>query len=182
MHPKPLSTVIMLAQRFWASHCYLRFQARGIDRELIYQASGMKVNFCGGLKFNHQVRVMREFEIELSDETYKRVMQFCVDHAQDDYGVLTLLGIGYVTVASWFGRKVANPWPGGVDRWVCSRLVAILLRDVAGLAIHGDVETMGPKEINAILEALPGARIIARNDDEAAFAIVDETPPASETK
>src|SRR5690349_251313 len=88
-----LSWLIMKVQRTEYSHVYVRFHSDSLDRDLIYQASGLQVNFVGGTLFKDHHLTVKEFSLSVTDETYKNTLQFAVDKAGMPYSIKQLFGI-----------------------------------------------------------------------------------------
>lgn len=134
------------------SHTYIKFKSDSFTRVLIYQASGHNVNFIGETLFNKKNVVIAEFELEVSEETFKRTIQFAIDQAGVPYGISQIFGILYVKALGMFGKRVKNPFSNGNSNYVCSELVAQILKEIIGLEIQDDLDTITPKEVFELLQ------------------------------
>lgn len=134
------------------SHTYIKFKSDSFDRVLIYQASGLLVNFIGETRFNEAEVVVAEFELEVSDEAFNRTMQFAIDQAGVPYGISQIFGILYVKALGLFGLKAKNPFPNGSGNYVCSELVAQILKEIIGLKVDIDLDLIDPKEVFELLQ------------------------------
>jgi len=143
---------IQLVDHSKFSHAYIRFRSESYDRDLVYQASGMKVNFIGLPLFLDHVNIYKEFNIEVSEETKQKVVQFAIDHVGLPYSLGAAIGILAVKAAALFGRKIKNPV--SQRGYFCSELAAIILKDYTGAALtDDDVKRMTPSDVYDFLEA-----------------------------
>lgn len=123
----PFADAIMWADKSDFSHVYIRFHSNSADRDLVYQASGMKVNFIGWILFQQAEVAVHEFSIPVTAETKTKVIQFAIDNCGIEYALGQALGIGLVKAAALFGKKIANPVSS--SGYFCSKMVAIILRE-----------------------------------------------------
>lgn len=96
------------------SHTYIKFKADSFNRVLIYQASVTAVNF-------------------MAEERFNKTLQFAIDQVGTSYGMSQIFGILYVKALGLFGIKAKNPFPNGSGNYVCSELVAQILKEIIGL-------------------------------------------------
>lgn len=144
---KPFAELIKLVYGIPYDHVYIRIHSESIHRDLIYQASGIQVNFMSPQVFDSSNKTQAMFETELSDESYVRMLQFAVDQAGKSYGVKEAIGLGIVRIAELFGRKISNPFRDGGKTWVCSELAGFILEDFAKANIDGDKHSLSPPEV-----------------------------------
>jgi hypothetical protein len=112
------------------SHVYIKLHSDTYDRNIIYQASSLMVNFESPKIVAEKHEVVAEFELNVSNSTMIGVMQYAIDNAGVPYGVLQALGMGYVQIASFFGFKVKNPFKNDGKTFVCSELIGDILIEV----------------------------------------------------
>lgn len=137
------------------SHTYIRVRAEKYDRDLIYQASHTMVNFMGRPAFDDEALVIREFPIQVSDETMNKVMQFAIDKAGQPYDLKSVFGIAIVRIARLFGRRLTiNPMGNG-HGFFCSELVGAILVEVIGTRLYLTLSTMTPRDIYEALASMP---------------------------
>lgn len=128
------------------SHAYVRFYSNEWDREIVYQASGSKVNFISWDRFQKIEVIVHEFEIPVSDETMKKTAQFCVDSLGSGYALIGAFGMVLVRMARLFGSKIRNPITQG-GYW-CSEAAATILKDRLGAKIsQDDIRDMLPTDV-----------------------------------
>ena len=114
------SLLIRLFQWTPYSHCYVKFDASSLDRRLIYQASRTRVNFTGEVIFNKEAITMKYYELNVSDENYKQIMQVMIDTVGEPYGLLQLIGMLPVLLGRFIGIRIRNPF----RKWsICSEAV-----------------------------------------------------------
>lgn len=129
------------------SHAYIRWYSNALQRDIIYQASGTMVNFCGRKVFDEHHRVVEEFQIEVSPEAKQKVVQFAIDNAGVPYGTKAALGIGLVRFMKLFGKTITNPFRDGKTTYVCSELVADILIEALGQKLDQGIDDIGPKTL-----------------------------------
>lgn len=132
------------------SHVYLKWHSESLNRDLIYEAKGSGINFTSPIHFNEHVVVVKEFLIEVSEETKLKIMQYAIDNAREKYGVLQILGIGMVRLLRKLGINVKNPFTAGM---VCSELAGVVLNNFVGVKVE-ELDLAGPADIYKILERL----------------------------
>lgn len=125
------------------SHVYMRFESPSMERSLIYEAVGAGVRFIGFEKWKQHAEEVDSFNLQLSDKNYKRLMQFCIDQAGDEYGFMQNLGLVWANI---FKRK-KNPLTSGEN---CSEEMGEILK-LEGFDINKDLDLLTPKDIHDIL-------------------------------
>lgn len=144
------SKLIMWAQGIPFSHVYVRFNSDFLERTFIYQASGIKVNFENIESFLNHAEVIKEFELELSEEKYKKVLQYAIDNVGKPYSVKQILGMGWIIFLNKLGIKQSNPFKNSTAAFVCSEIGADIL-EIYGKEILEDKDSLGPKEVFELL-------------------------------
>jgi hypothetical protein len=148
---KMLSTVIMKAYSVPYSHSYVKLWSEKYQRNLIYQASSTMVNFMNQSSFDSHNTVVHEFEVEISEETRSKIMQFAIDNCGKPYGVKELLGIAWVRTNHWLGRDVKNPLRNK-DTFICSGLVAQIIVECLEIPLPKHVDDMTPEDVYNLLK------------------------------
>lgn len=149
---KPFSWAIQRVLGTPFSHSYIKFKSDKFDRVLIYQASDLKVNFIEERRMLSTHEVVAEFTVQLSDDAYKKTVQFAIDQVGVPYGISQIFGILYVKALALFGLKARNPFGNGSGNYVCSELVAQILKEIVGLEIEKDLDLIDPKEVFELLQ------------------------------
>ena len=140
------SWLIMLFQRTNYSHAYMKFNSDNIDRTIVFQASGLKVNFIGLELFKTKEIIVKEFEIEISDESFNNIMKYAVDRAGQPYSLLQIINTAIYMIC----RK--SPFDNQIIGWDCSKLMADMLEKELGYNITEDLDVISPKDLHDYLE------------------------------
>lgn len=149
---KPFAWLIMKAYRTNYDHVYIKFHSNTYDRDIIYQASSVMVNFMSPVVFQQNNIVVKEFQVDVPDENYAKLMQFCIDNAGKPYSLKEVLGFACVIIAGWFGKKISNPLKSGTEEYVCSVLAGYILDNFTKTVTPSDYEDASPPVIYALLE------------------------------
>lgn len=144
---KPFAWLIMQAYDIPYNHVYVRFYSEFYERNLIYQASGTKVNFMGEDLFLQDNDVIAEFELSITNEQKKAMIQFAIDSCGQAYGIKAVVGLAWVRICEWFGKVVKNPFRDGKTTYVCSELGAYILENYAHLKLPKNYEDITPKDL-----------------------------------
>ncbi len=124
------------------SHVYVKIESKSFERDLIYQASGLQVNFMGSNYFYEHVHMIEEFEVSISDENFKKMVQFCIDNAGKPYSKRDIAAILF--------QK--EEWLDGRDKFICSELAAIILEDYTDVSFNKPLGLVTPKNIYEMLK------------------------------
>lgn len=140
------SWLIRLVMRTPYSHVYIKFYEANYDRMIIFQASGTKVNFIRFESFLEKEEVVREFYLDISDESFKKLVQDAIDTLGKPYSMLQILNSLIYVVC----RK--NPFDNHIIGFDCSKLVQIFLKKELGFEMLKDEDVVTPKDIYKFLE------------------------------
>lgn len=127
------------------SHVYMKFRSDSLERTLIYEAVGAGVRFIGVDRWAEHAEEVDSIAIEISDENYKKLMQYCVDESGIDYGFGQNFGL---VIANLFKLK-ANPLRDGKN---CSEAIGEIL-ELEGYSFDKELNLLTPKDINLALKA-----------------------------
>lgn len=137
------SKVIRFCEGSEFSHVYVKWHSSYLERDIIYHASGHSVGFLTTANFLKAGNVVvLEKSLVISEETKKRVVQFCMDKSGTPYGVKHLIGFGIVKLLALFGKTIKNPFGDGPKTYICSELAAEVL-NAAGMNLE-NVEQITP--------------------------------------
>lgn len=153
---KIFAWVIMKAYSIPYDHVYVKIHSDKYQRDLIYQASKLAVNFMGTEIFLKDNIVMDEFTVQITDENKTGLMQFAIDNVGKGYGVMEALGMGIVRVAELVGLKINNPFGDGGQTYVCSELAGYILEQYAGSSIPKNLDDITPLDVYKYLSSLKG--------------------------
>lgn len=154
---KVFAWAIMKGYRTPYSHVYIKFWSEKFQRNLIYQASHTMVNFMGNSIWNEENQVVREFNLDITEDNRTKMIQFAMDSVGKAYGIKNACGLAWVRICEIFGKKVKNPFSDGGKTYVCCELVAHVIKEYASVDLHDDLDDINPKEIYEILSQLSSA-------------------------
>jgi len=140
---EPFSWLIRLVTWSSYSHAYIKFYSEAYQRWIVFQASGLKVNFIGATMFDNNEIVGAEFAVPISDQTKTCTISQAFDICGSPYGTSQALGILWVLFMEIFGKKVKNPFYS-TSSYVCSELVATILVE---LGYQLDPSSTTPQEV-----------------------------------
>ncbi len=109
----PLSWLIRKIQGIDCSHCYIQYTSSS-GEELIYEAEGMQTHLVNKKNFIVSSMVVREYEIEVTQEKYDEVKIFIERDIGVPYGWMQLVGflIKFVVKFITFNHIIIkNPFP-----------------------------------------------------------------------
>lgn len=144
---KILSWLIRKVEKTEYSHVYIKFTSDKYKRNLIYQASGLQVNFVGETVFKDHCEIVKECIIQVSDETYTKMMTFAIDKAGYPYSLKQLFNI-----AIYMCTGKARILNSGRESYVCSELAGEMLKTILNVPISEDLDIVTPKDIDQALE------------------------------
>jgi hypothetical protein len=110
------------------------------NTSMIFQASGLLVNYCSGDIFDSHNIVFEEYDIDIPDEQYVFAEEFRVKQSGKPYSMAQIFGCLYVLAMRRFGLDVSNPFSDGRKSYVCVEIVA----NMVGLA---GGENMTPEDL-----------------------------------
>lgn len=143
-HPFPVfSWLIRAYQGTKYSHVYLRFYSRSLDRVLIYESVSGGVRFLGLEAWSKQAEEVASVDLDISDDNYTKLLQYCVDNAGAKYGFWQNLGV----VFSDLLKLKSNPFKSGKN---CSEAIAEILQ-LEGFEIPKEPNLITPKDIYTLL-------------------------------
>ena len=144
----PLSRAIRFIEGTPYSHVRLKWET-GQGDDIVYEASGISIKFLGEkAQKARPVDVICSYSIDLSKDEYKALLYLCLSNAGLDYGFGQLIGI---LLHKLFSTNV-NILSKGSNAQVCSEVVGRFLQDVIGIGREMDLDLVGPKDIQYMLE------------------------------
>lgn len=155
---KPFAWLIMKGYGTNYDHVYVKFHSDYYDRDIIYQASSVMINFMGTKVFENDNIIVKEFSVDMTSDTKRDLMKFAIDNAGKPYSMKEVLGLAIVRIAELLGKKIENPFKTGTDEYVCSVLGAYILENFGGTDVPGDFENVTPKMLyEFLLTKLPSS-------------------------
>ena len=139
-HKGAFSWLIRTATSSSISHTYIRLPVCEYNTSMIFQASGLLVNYCSDDVFSKKNQVIEEYDITLSDEQAAIGEEFRIRESGKPYAIKQIFGFIYVLGMRKFNKKVANPFSDGKQSYVCVETNSICIGLVNG-------ESMTPEDL-----------------------------------
>lgn len=131
--------------RWWIgteySHVYAVWNLSQQDRDILYQASHGDVNLISYDNFKRKNVVVKEFELQFSDEQFRKFSTKCIDLAGQPYSKLQLLQIFLSDISK--SRLSFRDQRG----YICSELMAEMLEDFFGAKFDKPRHLITPRDI-----------------------------------
>lgn len=150
---EPFSWLIRLVYLSPFSHAYIRIQLDVLDENIVFQASGLVVNFIGESLFDSKEDVYKEFTFPINNK--KAFLQFAINQLGKPYSISGVLGMGLVRIGQLIGVKINNPFQYDQTSDFCSELVAYILENYDGVKIETPVANLSPADLYKIISILP---------------------------
>jgi hypothetical protein len=140
-HPGSIfSWLIRTATKSEVSHAYIRIPVEEYKQDVIFQASGLTVNYCNGEVFLKKNGVVEEYVIEISNEQAIENERSRITECGKPYSMNQIYGCLWVLAMRQIGKRVPNPFSDGMHSYVCVEITA----DQVGIA---DGESMTPEDM-----------------------------------
>jgi hypothetical protein len=165
----PFSWAIRICYGTPYSHVYLKWHSESLDVDMIYEASGSMIHFTSPTRFSEMETVIKEYSIDISEETRKKMVKNCILRCGIPYAIKEAVGMGIVRLAKLFGIKLTkNPFGQGQLKSKCSELVYDVLLEILSeedraqmvQSIDKDQDLISPLDIDKFLEKTPSAHPI----------------------
>jgi hypothetical protein len=140
-----LSKVICFMTKSNISHTYFRFHSEIPNMpDIIVQASGLMVNCVNEEVFESHSTIIEELDFIFEERQYDDLLRFIAVRLGKPYSVKHLLGMTWVLINRYFGKRIKNPFADGDHSYVCVELSA------KGLNIP-NAEELTPQDLLDIL-------------------------------
>lgn len=140
------SYAIRWAYKTEYSHVFVKFKSESLGRDIVYESVGVEVRFVGTTQWGLHAKVLKEYQITVTDEQYTKIMQFCIDNAGVSYGIWQSAGVYLAKLL----KLKRNIFSRGTDHEICSEIVARILQ-IADIPIEKNVDIVAPKDIEDAL-------------------------------
>lgn len=139
---KPFAYAIQKFEGTEYSHAYIKFHCDQFDRDMIYQASGLAVNFMSSDVFSSHGTPVHEWKIQVTDEQFNEIMKFCADQLGKPYGLKAIIGIAFYIP---FGIKLVDS--DKLETFICSELVGEILKIIDIIDKDAQLDYFTPKDV-----------------------------------
>lgn len=126
------------------SHSYIKIPIPDFNEAMVFQASGLTVNYTNYDIFKHEANVIAEYELEVTEGQFQLAEWVRITEAGKPYAVKQLFGYVLVLLCRKAGYQVPNPFADGAAAHSCIELVARSL----GLE---NVESMLPHDLEKLI-------------------------------
>ena len=150
------SRLLRWAERRPYSHVYIRYKHPITNQDLILHASGSSIHTLTLENFRdlHHNIIVKEYEIEVSEDKVKDMMSFMFSQSGTPYGNIQLFGMAAVKFMAFLGKSIKNPLSDKKATMVCSEFCAYIL-SIGGIVPNIDLsyaEQGGPSWIEDTLK------------------------------
>lgn len=128
------------------SHVYFQFESQKYNVEMIYQASSTMLNYMAKPVFLKNNEVIKEFEIQITEQQYDKLMKDCMESAGLEYGVKQVFGIVIADIL----HLSNNPFSDN-EKYICSEWVAEQLEKL-GYKFDKELDLVKPSDIYCVLD------------------------------
>lgn len=122
-HHSLFSTLIKFVTNSKVSHTYIRIPVPEWDESVVFQASGLVVNYTNYKVFLEKSTVIEEYEIDVSDDVYAFAEMVRVMECGKPYSMKEVFGLLWVLAMRGLNVKVKNPFRDGSHSYICVELV-----------------------------------------------------------
>ena len=141
----PLSWLIRLVEGTKYSHTYVRWYSDNFKLDMAYEAAGNGLTFLGPEAFNAKTNIIKEFEFEITNDEYRKLIRFCAKYAGSKYGKLQLVGV----LISRLLKRRRNLFTEG---WVCTELVWFVMQVILNINTGLNRDLVGLRELYKLLD------------------------------
>lgn len=134
------SWAIRAYERTPYSHVYIRWQTKW-GTWLCYHAASTMLHFLGESSFARHITVVEEFEFDVTDEQFDRLMQFCTKYVGSDYAINEVLKIPL------WDLGVSSPSTDDPWKQYCAELVLRAFGEMEGKSLTQNADRVKLKEI-----------------------------------
>lgn len=124
-HPGIFSTLIKFITNSRVSHTYIRIPVPEYNESMVFQASGLCVNYMNYKVFQKKSKIIEEYEIEVDDDVYAFGEMMRVIESGKPYSMKEIFGLLWVLAMRGFGVKVNNPFRDGSHSYICVELAML---------------------------------------------------------
>lgn len=141
-------------------HTYLRFNLDQIERNVVFQSIAVGVQLVSESEFEGLCTPVEEYQLQISEQQFLTMLQFCFDKAGKPYGLLDVVGLGISKILYKLGLKKKNPFFEGDATYFCSQLVAQCLDNIDPTDFQLDADDISPGDLRNLLQQLKIKQIL----------------------
>jgi hypothetical protein len=108
---------------------------------MVFQASGLSVNYCNYSLFEKHNQIVEEYILEIDEDTYQYGELMRITESGKPYSILTVLGFFWILSMRAFGIKVCNPFKDRQRSYICVELTCHIM------GIPDEAENLTPEDL-----------------------------------
>lgn len=139
---KPFAWLIMIGYGIPYDHVYIKLYLDDFENFIVFQASQLTVNLMGSYFFENN-NIIDEFELPISKNNKKDLLNFCYNTIGKPYSIKEAIGLALIRIFQLFDIKFNNPFNG----YVCSTLVGYILKGYLNKDISDNINNLSPLDI-----------------------------------
>lgn len=127
------------------SHTYFKFKEDRFQDHTIFHAVGKGLIYMAETTFVESALVVKEFDLQISDDLFQELMVDCHINAGKDYAYWQNLGILFDRILAKFNIKMLrNPFKYGIN---CSEWMYYIIEEIDGKWTDTDPNLVAPDEV-----------------------------------
>jgi hypothetical protein len=127
------------------SHVYIRWETKW-NTWLCYHAASLMIHFLGEASFARHITVVEEFEFEVDEEKFDKLMAFCTKYVGEDYALMEVVMIPFWDALSKQGKTFPS-LANGANKQYCAELVMRALGEMNGKELTQDADRVKLKYV-----------------------------------
>ena len=124
-HSGLFSAAIRFVTRSKVSHVYIKIPVPEYGEHMVFQASGLVVNYTNYSLFLEKSIVGEEYEIQVDDDVAAVGEKMRVTEAGKPYSMKEIFGLLWVLALRGLGINVSNPLRDGSQSFICVELAML---------------------------------------------------------
>jgi hypothetical protein len=140
------STAIQLAEKRNYGHAYVSFNCPVSDESLIAQASHGAVNMMNRAIFSADNIIVKEYELEIQDEDFKKVMTFVCKNLGKPYATSQIILIAIKKVL-----RFEVPRYNKDKYYICSEFAAKVC-EILNIEVPLELDYFTPSDLDTLLD------------------------------
>lgn len=141
-------------------HAYIKFNLDKIQRDIVFQSIAIGVQLVSKSHFEGLCKPVEEYELDITEDQFISMFQFCIDKAGKPYGLLDVIGLGISKLLYKIGIKKSNPFYEGDANYFCSQIVMQCLNIIDPIRFNLNADNTSPSDLNNLLKQLNITRIL----------------------
>lgn len=142
-------------------HAYIRVKLDKLQREIVFQSIAIGIQIVSVTEFETLSQPIEEYELDVSEEQFISLLQFCIDNSGKSYGLLAVIGLGIAKLLGKIGIKINNPFgEGKTSSEFCSEVITSALDNIDPKDFNLDPDNVSPEDLCILLQKLNMKRVL----------------------